>query len=372
LSTPIQSKIELRRFADQLFSWLAQSVYPLWSEHGIDGRNGGFVEALDLHGRPLDLPRRARVQPRQAYAFAQAQALGWNGDAATIVRNGLGYFAKHYTRADGLFRTLVDADGAVLDDQALLYDQAFALLAFAAAHKLLKSRGEYETRALQLRGAIQKHFAGSDAAFHASERGSGEWESNPHMHLLEACLAWAQVGIDPGWKAWARMLASLAASRFIDPRSGALAESSTRAGGVEPGHQFEWAWLLMRCEAAFGLPLRAAALRLIAVGESYGVYEGFAVNALWDDLSVKDGAARFWPQTERLKSALLAATLTRETHYWSMALAAANSFAPFLDTEVHGLWFDCRGSGGQIVSSPAPASTLYHLVAAALALQSAL
>jgi mannose/cellobiose epimerase-like protein (N-acyl-D-glucosamine 2-epimerase family) len=29
---------------------------------------------------------------------------------------------------DGLFRTLVDAEGMPLDERALLYDQAFALL----------------------------------------------------------------------------------------------------------------------------------------------------------------------------------------------------------------------------------------------------
>ena len=45
-----------------------------------------------------------------------------------IVRRGIDYFIGRYRRPDGLFRTLVDAEGMPLDERALLYDQAFALL----------------------------------------------------------------------------------------------------------------------------------------------------------------------------------------------------------------------------------------------------
>ncbi len=58
-------------------------------------------------------PRRARVQPRQIFAFAQGAALQLArrlrascGEASITLRN-------HYRRADGLFRTLVAADGSV-------------------------------------------------------------------------------------------------------------------------------------------------------------------------------------------------------------------------------------------------------------------
>ena len=117
----------------QLAEWLVQAAYPLWSTRGIDAGDGGFIEALDRNAAPLAHPRRARVPPRQIYTFAQAPGFGWQGDAGAVVLRGTEYFTNRYRRPDGLFRTLVSAEGTVLDERALLYDQAFALLGYAAA-----------------------------------------------------------------------------------------------------------------------------------------------------------------------------------------------------------------------------------------------
>jgi mannose/cellobiose epimerase-like protein (N-acyl-D-glucosamine 2-epimerase family) len=356
--------------------WLADAAYPLWSDRGIDPRNGGFVETLNQNGVALAHPRRARVHPRQVYAFAQAPAFGWRGDATAIVRRGMDYFTRCYQRPDGLFRAMADADGAPLDDRALLYDQAFALLGYAAAAVALDARTEFERRALALRQVMAARLGTGDGSFHSEERSAG-YESNPHMHLLEAYLAWAEISQDSGWAAGVSSIVDLALSRFIRKDSGALGESfdsrwrpSPEIAGriLEPGHHFEWAWLLLRCERWHHLPLRATALRLIAIGEQFGVHQGVAVNALYDDFTVKDGSARFWPQTERLKASLLAAALTGEPRYRSMAEAAAMSWSSYLSTSVPGLWRDLRLPGGEFVDSPAPASTFYHLVGAIMAL----
>jgi mannose-6-phosphate isomerase len=124
----------------------------------------------------------------------------------------------------------------------------------------------------------------------------------------------------------------------------------------------------MRSETRHPGPLRDAALRLIAIGENSGVHNQVAINALLDDLSPHDSHARFWPQTERLKAALMAAELTGDARYWSMAAAAAASLLPYLETPVAGLWLDVRLPGGELVDSPSPASTFYHLVGAIVAL----
>src|SRR5258707_14205541 len=114
----------------QLVSWLLNAAYPIWSTRGIDSVHGGFQERLTLSGEPTDDARRARVQPRQIYAFSRAPAFGWTGDAAGAVTQGLSFFLTRYRRADGLFLTLVTQDGTPADDRAPLNDQAFAFLAF--------------------------------------------------------------------------------------------------------------------------------------------------------------------------------------------------------------------------------------------------
>jgi mannose/cellobiose epimerase-like protein (N-acyl-D-glucosamine 2-epimerase family) len=365
----------------RLVEWLVAAAYPLWSRNGIDSRNGGFVEALDRNGLPLAQPRRARIHPRQIYAFAQARAFGWQGDVTGIVRRGMDYFTACYRRPDGFFRTLADADGRALDGRALLYDQAFALLGFAAAAVALDAPREFERRALELRDLIIARLGTDDGSYRSAEENTRHRESNPHMHLLEAFLAWAEIGHDAGWAAGVRALSDLALTRFIRKDTGALGESYLAtwrptpgiAGRViEPGHQFEWAWLLLRCERWHASPLRDAALRLIGIGARFGVRNEIAVNALHDDFTVSDANGRFWPQCERLKAALIAATATGEQQYWSMAEAAAASLFAYLDTPVAGLWLDEKLASGEFAVSPAPASTLYHVVGAIAALDTAL
>jgi mannose/cellobiose epimerase-like protein (N-acyl-D-glucosamine 2-epimerase family) len=97
-----------------------------------------------------------------------------------------------------------------------------------------------------------------------------------------------------------------------------------------------------------------------------------AINSLLDDFSIHDPNARFWPQTERLKAALFAAKITGDPAYWAIAAVAAASFLPYIQTPVAGLWLDVQLPSGDLVDSPAPASTFYHLVGAIVALDSAL
>ncbi len=88
------------------------------------------------------------------------------------------------------------------------------------------------------------------------------------------------------------------------------------------------------------------------------------MNSLLDDYSPHDAGARLWPQTERLKAASIAARLTGEARYFTMAVSAAEGLMRYLDTPIAGLWRDRIDVDGKVVDEPAPASSFYHLVAA--------
>lgn len=370
---PAQSKLKHQH--SQLINWLNGYAYPLWGAHGVDASSGGFVEVLNQAGQPQEKFRRARVQPRQIYSFAMAQQFGWQGDYQSIVRRGMDYFTEHYRRNDGLFRTLCDVNGATLENRAYLYDQAFALLSFALAAQSLNARSEFEPQALNLRNAIYKQLKTTEKGFITSDSSGGSKEtreSNPHMHLLEACIAWTKVGNDSGWTELVEEITDLAMEKFIQP-NGALKEFFTDdwqpAPGtpgriVEPGHQFEWAWLLLQCNLTNGQRRRDAALKLIEIGETHGVRDGVAINSLLDDFTIHDANARCWCQTERIKAAVLAAQITGEEKYWSMASDAIDGLMRYLDTPVKGLWLDVQQLGGSMVDAASPASSFYHIIAA--------
>ena len=117
----------------RLCSWLCDAAYPLWSTRGVDPA-GGFHERLGA----------GRQAARRAAPFARQAAPGVllrDGAVARLARRcgrrwcstGSTIFLARYRRPDGLFRTLVNADGTPRDERALLYDQAFGLLAFNVA-----------------------------------------------------------------------------------------------------------------------------------------------------------------------------------------------------------------------------------------------
>jgi mannose/cellobiose epimerase-like protein (N-acyl-D-glucosamine 2-epimerase family) len=197
--------------------------------------------------------------------------------------------------------------------------------------------------------------------------------ANPHMHLLEAALAWTEVSDDAGWQVLADEIVHLALHRFSDPHTGALREQFgsdwTPLGPemgpvVEPGHQFEWAWLLSRwCRCAPGAALSKAE-RLVEIGEAYGVHRGVAVMGLQENLSVVDGSARLWGQTERLKASLILAKGGSQPRYWVAAASALASIWRFLEVRTPGLWHDRLAAEDQFVPSRVPASTFYHIVSA--------
>ena len=375
------TRADARRCQRRLNQWLLHSALPLWARSGVDTGNGGFYERIAQDGRALDEPRRARVQPRQIFSFAVGSHLGWRGNAREIVERGVAFLLKHYRREDGLYRTLVAPNGAALDSSAFLYDQAFALLGLAAARKLLGPDPALEEAAIDLFDALYSELKRVGPGFYSGLPERFPLLSNPHMHLFEAALAWCALSAEPGWRTLANELGELALRHFIDSGSGALRESFDEAWSpvpgldgrrVEPGHQFEWAWLLLCWRPENDGAARRAALRLIDIGERAGVRRGVAIDALLDDLTPLETSARLWPQTERLKASALAASLTGESRYWASTVAAAEGLLRYFDTPLAGLWYDRMNAEGRLQVGPAPASSFYHIAAAALALTQAL
>ena len=124
-------------------------------------------------------------------------------------------------------------------------------------------RPSADAEALALLDAIEAHLRHPAGGF--VEAGDPPFQANPHMHLFEACLAWLEAkeadhGGGARFEAVAAEIAELALTRFIDPDAGFVREffaadwspAPGEAGRiVEPGHQFEWAWLLERWVGLF-------------------------------------------------------------------------------------------------------------------------
>lgn len=360
---------KLREAAARLHRWLLDDALPLWWARGADPA-GGCFDRLNLDGTVAAASKRLRVQARQAYVYALAANLGWDGPAKPASRHALTQVMTHKCD-DGLFRTRPD-EPAPLDGMGLVYDQAFVLLALAADRAAFGERGQ-QRHASALVGAVAPfaHALGGYA------EGPGLAEplfANPNMHLFECFQAWTRAADDDRWRQRAAGLADFALTRLIDPATGVIGEryaanwrpsAAPSERFIWPGHLYEWGFLLLDRDGA-SAEQRAAGLRLIEVAEAKGVdpVRGVAIFALDEALAPFDRGARLWAQTERLRACARAAALTGDGSLWDAALQAVGALEAFLDTPTRGLWRDWMGPDGAFVDEPAPASSLYHIAGA--------
>ena len=357
-----------QELATSLRNWFDHSALPVWWALGADHVYGGFHDALSANASPLMQPKRTRVQARQAYVFATAGLRGWAGPWQAAADHAMSFILSHLERPDGLFRTKVAVDGTIVDDSAWIYDQAFVLLALAACAKAMPGRRDLVLKAANVKSALQtRRWPGGGFR----EAGPDAFQSNCHMHLLEAALAMAEVAHGDNWRELADEIVELALARFIDPQSGRLVEffdehwNALRDGGtaiVDPGHQFEWAWLLNQWNAGRSDPRIAPVIaQLLASGRAGISDQGVLVNQIGDEGQLIDGRARLWPQTERLRAAYLTPSNEIERR------ACYKALLKYLATPIPGLWIDQLDERGQAMAGPAPASSLYHILGAAYA-----
>lgn len=349
-----------------LKSWLRDTVFPLWAEKGVDRVGGGFYEALDANAEPLPIDRRFRVASRQTYAFITAGRLGWDGPWRDIAASGFRALLTRYRRPDGLFRRLVHHDGTVSDDTALFYDQATVLFLLANARADFEDEFGVTRIAHEIVAELQRSRRTGSGGF--IETDAHPWQSNAHMHFLEAMLAWRAIDEDPRWARLADETGSLALDRFINPRTGFLheffSEGWTSAPGidgrhVEPGHQFEWAFLL-NAWAPEDSRAQAAVQKLYANGvKQIDTVRNLAPFACLDDGTVREPVARFWAQAEWLRTAIALGDGAGE----KQAMEAVDRY---LDKPKPGLWLDRIDATNRLIEEPVTASTLYHIIGAAL------
>jgi mannose/cellobiose epimerase-like protein (N-acyl-D-glucosamine 2-epimerase family) len=360
---------EVESEAAALGRWLFDVALPLWWKDGADRVRGGFHEAFDLDGTPLARPHRARVIARQAFSYCEAGRLGWDGPWREAMRHALDYFRKYFVTADATVLSVVDVDGNISDSRFDLYDQAFALLAYASGHSAFGEAADWRRRAVTLRTTLAQSYAHPLGGFREGRDGQPLQRANPHMHLLEAALAWLALDDDPAWQAMADGIAMLCLERFIDSGTGALREffavDWSAAPGVEghicePGHHYEWAFLLDRWARLTRRKTPDAVSQLIAFADTSGLdrRRGVVINAVLADGRVHDPMARLWAQAERIRAYLAHRRADDEI------TCAIRALRRFLATPTPGLWFDQLTAGNVFIYEPARATSLYHIVGA--------
>ncbi len=365
-------------FKDKSISWLKNDVLPLWINKGVDWNNGGFYEAFSFEGTPQDIPRRCMVQARQIYSFRVCSELDLCDKtlANKAIDLGIDSLIKKYSQENGSFVHAATADGSITNKTPDLYAQAFALFGLANAYRISKKE-HLKQRALEFVGYLYKERKLPQGGFSELQDSAILFEANPHMHMFESALAWMEIDSHPEWKKLANDILNLALTKFIDSKTGTLAEHfnsdwtpNTTEGSFifEPGHHYEWAWLMGLYQKYTGKDLLSIRIKLVDLAEAHGIHEQrkSVVDEVWSNGKIKTASSRFWPQCERIKVLLQLAheKTDKKDFYLKKSDEAMNALFKFFDTPKQGLWYDIWQEDGEFKIQPAKASSLYHITGA--------
>jgi mannose-6-phosphate isomerase len=365
------------RLQNRARQWACSLALPLWSSNGFQAREALFVERLDFSGAPIASPaRRLMVQARQIATYSRA-ILGGFVQPCVPVDDCIDSMMSRYYRSDGSPGCVfsVGPDLKPLDRTRDLYAHAFVLYALGWSYSLLRERRllQWADEILQF---LDDHGRRDDGTYaDCLPPKDNTRRQNPQMHLLEALLVLAEVTGDDRYLRRAIALAQAVLRCLTDPRTGLLLEeapsgsSSDHRRRVEPGHLFEWSWLLRELQRLSGLRFDHRIKTFLSFAHERGIESRtqlvlYAVDA---DGSVIDGRHRCWPHTEAIKAHKVEAKLRGAPSSAQVDHFLNRLFDVFIPERLGGGWVDLVDQDHKPLVDHMPASSLYHIMGAIFA-----
>lgn len=347
---------------DFLRSHIARTM-DFYHPHCIDP-SGGFFHYFMDDGSVYDHSSRHLVSStRFVFNYAMAAREFDRSDYLEAARHGLAYLREvHRDRRSGAYAWTI-RDREVLDATRHAYGMAFVLLAYATALRAgIGEAGAWLDETWQL---LETRFWDADAALYRDEA-DADWRFSPYrgqnanMHLTEALLAAFEATREPRYLDRAMTVADAMTRRQAAQAGGLVWEHYDenwnidwnyhrddpkhlfRPWGFQPGHQAEWAKLLLMLDRHAPQEwLLPTATRLFET----------AIERAWDDLngglcygfapdgSICDGDKYFWVQAEALAAAALLSARTGDLrHVDDYDKLWAYAWRFFVDHE-HGAWY---------------------------------
>ncbi len=214
-----------------------------------------MYEGLDFELLPRsDLTPRIRIVPRTIFSLCYAQYHGYTVDLDIAIRLAQYLKTYHYDSTRGYVSKADD-----LSSPLYTYDHAFILLAQAWLYLVTKNSA-YKDALLYTTTLMDRNLRAPDGSFLVTDKDSdsAHRDQNPHMHLLEACMQAYLITGDSLFKEWSKNIFSLFEKNFIHAftvksdtylvllefMNDSWHPRKSMEISIEPGHHFEWIWLL--------------------------------------------------------------------------------------------------------------------------------
>lgn len=326
---------------------------------------GGFYQHFRDDGSVYNADTRHLVSSTR-YVFNYAMAARYFNDDRLLpwVEHGLAYLESAHRSAESQgYIWLLGRDGAQ-DITNHCYGLAFVMVAGATA---LLAGVDAGRDALESAWALMEaHFWDEAAGLYRDEANAdfsviGEYRGqNVNMHSCEAMLWAFEATGEPRFLARAEQLARNITQRQASKAGGLIWEHYDsnwevdweyhredprhlfRPWGFQPGHQTEWAKLLLildRHRPMDWLIPRAKTLFDQALAISWDVENGGICYGVAPDGSVCDGDKYFWVQAESFAAAALLADATGDAKYQEWYQKIWEYSWQYMVDHTHGAWY---------------------------------
>ncbi len=359
---------------------LLQRRVPKWYEAFCDQHSDGFYERLGKGFQPVYTGnRRLLTHCRQLALYSHAVAHKENrAFRPDLTRHYAHMVDTYYVAETGGWRFSVDDEGNSLDDTNDLYALAFVI--FSLSH-YYRATGDEKAQVLARATLdfIRNHMRISDRPGFA-EAVSADLQllerprrQNPHMHLLEACLFAGDTWRDPNYLDTADEIIYLFYEYFFDKERVFLGEyyqdnlsrDPETGHAAEPGHYFEWVWLLKKHASAIEEPdmHNDACSRLLMFANSFGWDREFG--GIYDEFNVEGQvlkpSKRIWPFAEALKANVLMLDSGADKKFLKKRVAEMVKLFRKRYMDERGFWTEWLSRDLSPVTDYLPGTTPYHV-----------
>lgn len=347
---------------------------PKWYEAFTDSERGGFYERLGQNFKPVETgTRRLLTQCRQLATYSHASLQPECNIPGLDLKRHFEHIVKYYyVEETGGWRFSTYDDGNPRDEYYDLYALAFVIFSFSHYYR---ASGDDRARlyALDTLHFIETSFRlpdqpglteaiGPDLKIIPQLR-----RQNPHMHLLEACLFALDTWSEPVYRAMADEIIGLFRDYFYDAPSHHLCEFFSddltphpeKGALVEPGHYYEWIWLLQK--HGDGHDDVCAGLLDWANAHGWDDQHGGIYDVLNPSGAVIADTKRLWPFTEAIKANAL--MLDKVTDKIALKKRMADMVGVFQShyMQERGFWVEWRTRDFKPQTDYMPGTTIYHV-----------
>lgn len=340
-----------------------QSILDFYTDRVVDPSGGYHQNFLD-DGSLFDTHFKQLVSSTRILVnYATAGILFARQDYLDIAKHGLDYLEQvHWQASSQTYAWTLD-NHKPLDMTQQAYGYAFVLLAYAAARKA--GLVEDDSKLQQVYDLLEQRFWQAEYGLYADEISpegvlSPYRGQNANMHLCEAMLAAFEATGKSQYLERATLLAQNIAVRQASLTDDLVWEHYTpefkpdwdynrddpknlyRPWGFQPGHQTEWAKLLLilsrHAPQAWQIE-RASALFDRAYQQAWDSQDGGLVYGFDPDGNWCDDDKYFWVQAESFAAAAMLHQVTGEDKYLTQYEALWQySWTHMVDHE-YGAWF---------------------------------